>query len=518
MSYKVAIIAQMPRNSYSGGRTHPWFLAEAIATAGNKVCFYTNNIPIFIQDFLHFPAHKEINIVCLNSFQELEKIQISVDYVICIPSVIGQSYFNSCLLFSLNNAARFILLNFETPNWFEQYGRINLGPGMYKKMQEISAYGCLILSSANISMNYAKQFYNSEKTIHDVWNPPINTLVADSVSVQKENQIFISMRLSDKHKGGDILLKLLGEYLRDVTIVCMFGTSFTDEVYLSKVNEIASVYGIHIKPVYRISDKKKYEEIKRSKLLLFPSKFEGYGSPPVEALYCGTYVLAYDLPVIRETCGEAVDYCEPENIDKMKLMIQDIMNRPSPKQVIVDGADFIKQSVRIHRLLEKYEKSPILKLTDAERNKIIKKIAQQKSEECCQIPIIMNKIGMKLSSFLRDEDERLDKIDLGDKKIYLYGCGEAYRQLYPKYSRLLDIYGVIDADPKLTGTVDVVSKKYVIQSTDILKNENPDCIVILITPVNYIDSIISSIKKIGAYEIHSLCMIEMNAIKSTICK
>ena len=51
--------------------------------------------------------------------------------------------------------------------------------------------------------------------------------------------------------------------------------------------------------------------------LVFPSLYEGFGFPPLEALACGTPVIASDIPPIRETCGDIVDYIDPysqENI------------------------------------------------------------------------------------------------------------------------------------------------------------------------------------------------------------
>jgi len=45
--------------------------------------------------------------------------------------------------------------------------------------------------------------------------------------------------------------------------------------------------------------------------LLFPSFVEGYGLPLVEALACGTPVIASNLEVFRELAGEIPDYLSP---------------------------------------------------------------------------------------------------------------------------------------------------------------------------------------------------------------
>jgi glycosyltransferase involved in cell wall biosynthesis len=53
---------------------------------------------------------------------------------------------------------------------------------------------------------------------------------------------------------------------------------------------------------------------RRAALVLLPSDAEGFGLPAVEALACGTPVLASDLPVFREVGGNAASYCMPGNI------------------------------------------------------------------------------------------------------------------------------------------------------------------------------------------------------------
>jgi glycosyltransferase involved in cell wall biosynthesis len=51
---------------------------------------------------------------------------------------------------------------------------------------------------------------------------------------------------------------------------------------------------------------------RRSALALLPSDREGFGLPIVEALACGTPMVASDIPVLREIGSDAVTYCPVE--------------------------------------------------------------------------------------------------------------------------------------------------------------------------------------------------------------
>jgi glycosyltransferase involved in cell wall biosynthesis len=47
--------------------------------------------------------------------------------------------------------------------------------------------------------------------------------------------------------------------------------------------------------------------------LLFPSRTEGFGLPPVEAMLCGCPVIAAPCGAVPEICGDAVSYADPDD-------------------------------------------------------------------------------------------------------------------------------------------------------------------------------------------------------------
>jgi glycosyltransferase involved in cell wall biosynthesis len=59
---------------------------------------------------------------------------------------------------------------------------------------------------------------------------------------------------------------------------------------------------------------------------VFPSHYEGFGLPPLEAMTCGAPVIVSREAALPEVCGEATLYCDPYNPQDIAMKIDQVMN------------------------------------------------------------------------------------------------------------------------------------------------------------------------------------------------
>jgi glycosyltransferase involved in cell wall biosynthesis len=57
---------------------------------------------------------------------------------------------------------------------------------------------------------------------------------------------------------------------------------------------------------------------------VYPSRYEGFGLPPVEALALGCPVIASRLPAVQEACGDAVLYVSPDEPRELAALLERI--------------------------------------------------------------------------------------------------------------------------------------------------------------------------------------------------
>lgn len=72
-----------------------------------------------------------------------------------------------------------------------------------------------------------------------------------------------------------------------------------------------------------LSDDRLIKLYNESDFFVFPSFYEGFGLPPLEAMACGLPVLVSNVTSLPEVCGDAALYCDPyANDDIAKKMLE----------------------------------------------------------------------------------------------------------------------------------------------------------------------------------------------------
>ena len=83
---------------------------------------------------------------------------------------------------------------------------------------------------------------------------------------------------------------------------------------------------------------------RNAKLFAYPSFFEGFGIPPLEAMACGCPTLVSNTTSLPEVCGDASVYVDPNSIDSIKKgIISIIHNRKLRDSLIEKGYNQLKK-------------------------------------------------------------------------------------------------------------------------------------------------------------------------------
>jgi len=85
----------------------------------------------------------------------------------------------------------------------------------------------------------------------------------------------------------------------------------------------------------RVDNEKLREYYSNAQALIFPSLYEGFGLPPLEAMACGCPVIASDKASIPEICSDAVLYFKPIDVNGLVKQINTLLSDDKLKNKLI---------------------------------------------------------------------------------------------------------------------------------------------------------------------------------------
>ena len=86
----------------------------------------------------------------------------------------------------------------------------------------------------------------------------------------------------------------------------------------------------------RVSDAQLRALYESAGCFVFPSFYEGFGLPPLEAMASGCPVIAANIPVLRETCGPAAVFCNPADPSDIANQIAQVMTNSNTRSNLIE--------------------------------------------------------------------------------------------------------------------------------------------------------------------------------------
>lgn len=170
-------------------------------------------------------------------------------------------------------------------------------------------------------IDYYKIDIKKTDVIYNSWEHLSKVKIDENKISKKYNflknvDFYFYLGANDKNKNIDWILEIAKKNKNELFILA------------GPNNERLSSDGVNVKRIGYITDEEVVFFMKKCKAFLFPSFYEGFGIPPLEALYFGSKVICSKTSCLPEIYEDCVIYIDPYdyNIDLNNLLKKEVSN------------------------------------------------------------------------------------------------------------------------------------------------------------------------------------------------
>jgi len=228
----------------------------------------------------------------------------------------------------------------------------------------------IIAVSRAVAEDLNRHFGIAKEKLRVIFNP-VNIRQVQSMAaaepdgVSNSSNYLVAVGRLDRQKGFDVLLKAFSKLDAKVR---------PDLIILGKGPEREKLEGLvkalQLERWVRLPGftKNPYSVMSRARAFVFPSRYEGFGIALLEAMACGTPVVASQLPPVEEVCGkEGAVYFPPGDEEALARAITRVLTDEALRKRLINAGFKRIEEFDLARVGKKY--AEIFNLLSSQRAK-----------------------------------------------------------------------------------------------------------------------------------------------------
>lgn len=259
--------------------------------------------------------------------------------------IFHSSYFR----FNLNPFSKNVITVYD---FMYELGYLKTKGSFFNKLQKKAAIwqaNVIVCISDSTKRDLIKLYPNlcKGKRVEVVYlDSPLQNIVQDSCSsriksvVKSPYILFVGKRSSYKNFRALATAFRQSSLSKGIHKICCVGPSFSklEQQELSNLGIYDKVLNLQ-----KVTDSELAELYQKAFVLVYPSLYEGFGLPPLEAMRCGCPVIASNTSSMPEVVGQSGILVDPRNIDEISAALEKLLDPKIRESYICKGLQQAKE-------------------------------------------------------------------------------------------------------------------------------------------------------------------------------
>ncbi len=286
-------------------------------------------------------------------YKKLKKLKPDILHV---PHYNIPIFYRGKMIVTIHDLTHLILPEFLPNKFAKFYAKFMLRLALKKSVK-------VLVVSENTKNDILKMFKVSPDKIEVIYNgvgkefqkkkkSEINYLY-QKYNISKNKKLLMYVGNMKPHKNLKRLLEAFSnlDNIENYQLI-LVGKAFQNQLDLKTIEQELNISS-HVIHTGMVNQQELVDLYNLADLFIFPSLYEGFGIPILEAIACGTNVIASNISSIPEVGGKYIEYFEPYNVEDIKQAIVNNINKPLNKDAhkLLDKFNWDDMAEKVHNIL-----------------------------------------------------------------------------------------------------------------------------------------------------------------------